>query len=220
MGFLDFLGPIAIAKKTGLFKKLGIGQHRSRDVENRLRDWQGLTDAQLKYFSSLGGADAEAANQILSERANGSREADVYRNAIEKASYAQLGPRFTQGLSSVQGRLAGMGPLADSGAATALKARLASSIYNTATGQITGSYADILKQRISAAQQYRYQSQLLKQQKQQQKKSPWQTALGIAGGVGGALVGGPTGAYAGYNIGSGIGGYPQQADNYANFGYG
>lgn len=207
MPILDLAGPAIVANSTGLLKKIGIGMHHNKDLENRLRDWQGLTDAQLNYYAGRGGTDAEAANQIIASRRSESRDADQYRAALERASYAQLGPRFQQGLQQTQGRLAGLGPLADSGAATALRARLASGIYNAGTAQVTGGYANYLNQAMADARRYKYQSQLLKDQKKMQKKTWQQSLLGIAGGVGGALVGGPAGAYAGYNLGNQAGGY-------------
>ena len=185
-------------------------RHKNRpgDVRERIDDprWQAYSDETLHYFQTLGGADEEAATKILASRQVEKNQRDqassAYQNALEKATYTQLGPRFSQGLQQIQGRLAGLGPLADSGAATGLKARLGSGFYNTAAGNIAGSQANFLQRYIEAQQQYKYQTALLKQQKDQNKKGFWQIAAPILAGAGGAVLGGPNGAVAGYSIGT------------------
>jgi len=144
-------------------------------------------------------------------------QADQYRAALEKQAYGDSGAAYGQGLDAITRYLAGAGPLADSGAATALKYKLASSVYGKARSQVAGGYADFLRQMLAQKQQYMYQMALARQQKKDSKKG-----FSIPGAIGGALgfvAGGPGGALAGYGAGSGMGGY-STSDNYANYGYG
>lgn len=124
------------------------------------------------------------------EQAQFDAELEQYRKALEKATYAQLGPEFSSGLERIQNYLAGAGPLADSGARTALSRNLYSQILQRAQGQIGGSYADLLSSLLKQRQQYRYQSELLKQQKNAQSKKWYDYAIPAAASVAGAYYGG------------------------------
>jgi len=124
------------------------------------------------------------------------RDLDLYRTAAEKAAYAQLGPQFSQGLSAIQNFMARSGPLADSGARTALAARLGSRIYGQASGQIAGGVQDFIAQLLNQRRQFMYQ-QALEKQRQQASKTGFG---GVAGGIAGSLVGGPLGGYLGNKL--------------------
>lgn len=136
-------------------------------------------------------------------------DADMYRAALERATYQDAGRQYGAGLGQISGYLARSGPLADSGAATALRARLASNIYGAAAGRIGQGYAGYLGQSLAARRNFNYQKALLQYQKKLGKKSALSQLAGAAGGIGGALLGGPMGAAAGYSAGSSIGGLPQ-----------
>jgi len=127
---------------------------------NRLQGFQNFADAQMN------------------------REGDVYRKALERAAYAQLGPEFTQGLDRITGSFAGS-PLADSGAPLRLRSMLASDIYKRAQGQITGGYANWLNQYLAQKRAYAYQLALLKAQMKGQKTG----VGGVVGGLAGAFAG-------------------------------
>lgn len=136
------------------------------------------------------------------------RDANAYRIALEKAAYADAGRQYGAGLGDISSYLARSGPLADSGAGTALRARLASQIYGAAAGRIGGGYADYLRQAIQAQRNFRQQWLLMKRQRdlQQQQSGPGQFLGGALGAGVGFLAGGPYGAAAGYGAGSRIGG--------------
>jgi len=179
----------------------------------------GLDDATLNILAGdlrRYGEKGKYAQRELAQRQGLLREADTYRSALEKAAYGDAGAQYGQGLNAITNYLAGAGPMADSGGATALRAKLASQVYGQARSRIGSGYADFLKQSLAQRKQYQYQLALQKAQKG--KKNPWGGVLGAAGAVGGAIIGGPAGAYAGYNVGSGLGG--GSADNYSNYGYG
>jgi hypothetical protein len=146
-------------------------------------------------------------------------EADTYRSALEKAAYGDAGRNYGQGLGQITNYLARSGPLADSGAATALRYKLASSVYGGAQNRIQGGYAEYLRQLLQQRRQFEYQKQLMDYQKKLNKKGPLDYLAGAAGGIAGFALGGPPGAAAGYGLGSSLGG-SQSADNYANYGYG
>ncbi len=141
-------------------------------------------------------------------------DAEAYRRAVQQATYGALGPEFSQGLRQITGGLAGAGPLADSGAATALRSRLASDIYGRAAGRIGGSYADYLGNVLNQRRQYNYQRQLLAYQKKLNKRSTLGTLGGIAGGIGGALL---ARAGGGYSAGSNLGGYSPNEKIYGGY---
>jgi len=109
------------------------------------------------------------------------QDADIYRNALEKAAYGGASREFGQGLGAIQNQLAGAGPLADSGVANTMRAKLLGGVYGAAQGRIQSGFADYLRQALNARQQYRYQQML---QKQAQKAQG-----GIGGFLGGALGG-------------------------------
>jgi hypothetical protein len=114
-------------------------------------------------------------------------EADAYRKALEKAAYGDAGREYSQGLGQITNYLAGAGPLADSGAATALRYKLASHIYGGAKSKILGSYADFLREQMAARRAYQYQRELLAYQKKLGKKGPLDYLAGAAGGAVGLL---------------------------------
>lgn len=112
------------------------------------------------------------------------KTADVYRKALEKAAYGDYGRDYGAGLNDITSYLARSGPLADSGAATALRARLASQLYGQAQSRIQGGYADYLRQLQLLRLQNQYQMNLLKYQKQHQGGG----FLGTVGGIAGAAL--------------------------------
>lgn len=117
-------------------------------------------------------------------------QSELYRKAAQKAAYDQLGPEFRGSLDQATNYIAGLGPLADSGARTAIGSRLASAYLQRAGGQVTGGVADIIGNLIKQRQQYAYQSQLMQQQAKQNKKKWYDYAAGLAGGAaGGSAVG-------------------------------
>jgi len=132
---------------------------------------------------------------------NPNADADAYRAALERGAYSDAGQQYGQGLGSISNYLAGAGPLADSGAATALRARLASQIYGGVQGRVQNAYASYLGDMMRQRREYQYQMALLKQQHRYQS-----TGIGgVAGGLAGGLVGsalGPIGTAIGTKIGS------------------
>lgn len=132
-------------------------------------------------------------------------ETAAYQAALEKAMYAQLGPQFSQGLDRITNYLAGAGPLADSGARTALARQLYSQLLQRGQGQVLGGVSDLIGNLIRQRQQYRYQSQLLAQQKKAQQTGLGGVLGGVAGAFGGPLLG-ALGSYYGNKL-TGGGGY-------------
>lgn len=161
----------------------------------------GLSDEVLRVLAGNTrryGEKGRFAVQELGQRQGLTGEADQYRQALQRATYQQLSPEFEQGLARITSGLAGAGPLADSGQASALRARLASGIYGQAAGRIGGSYADYLGSILKQRRGYNYQRQLMAYNKKLNKKGIGSTiAGGLAGGLGGFLGGGPAGAVAG-----------------------
>jgi uncharacterized protein (DUF697 family) len=135
-------------------------------------------------------------------------EADVYRKALEKAEYGQLGRDLSSGYGQIERQLAGMGPLADSGAGNALRAKLASTLYGAAQGRTSQGYADYLKQIMQSQRQFRQNQILQKQAQKAQKGSFLQDLAGIAGGFipGLGALGGGGGGYGGQATGNWGGG--------------
>lgn len=124
-------------------------------------------------------------------------EADMYRQALAKASYGEAGRAYGQGLGGLQGWLSTQGPLGDSGARAALGSRLATNVYGGAANRVAGGYADYLGQAMNARRQFKYQMALIKAQRQQ-------TGLGgFFGGAVGAFAGPALGAW-GKKIGEGL----------------
>ena len=118
------------------------------------------------------------------------RERDDYLSALEKAAYNDAGAKYGQGLSQITNYLAGAGPLADSGASTALRYKLASQVYGGAKSRIGNSYADFIRAQIEQKRQYQYQKALMEYQKKLNKKGPLDYLAGAAGGVLGQVGGG------------------------------
>lgn len=115
--------------------------------------------------------------------------ANQYRAALEKAAYGDFGRQYGAGLNDITNYLARSGPLADSGAATALRAKLASQLYGQAQSRIQGGYADYLRQLQLQRLSYQQQRELLKYQKKLQGGGGfWGSLGGIAGGVAGAIL--------------------------------
>ena len=122
-------------------------------------------------------------------------QANVYRAALEKSAYGDFANQYGAGLNDITNYLARSGPLADSGAATNLRTKLAGQLYGQAQGRIQGGYADYLRQLQTMRLQNQYQRELLKYQKKLQGGG---NPLGsIVGGALGAVTGGPVGAVTG-----------------------
>lgn len=169
----------------------------------------GLSDATLQTLAGnvkRYGEKGRYASQELAQRQGVMGDANSYRAALERAAYQDAGSQYGAGLGQISGYLARSGPLADSGAATALRARLASQTYGAAAGRVGSGYADYLGQAMKDRQAFNYQRQLMAYQKRLGKKSPWSSILGAVGGIGGALIGGPPGAAIGSSVGSAVGG--------------
>ena len=124
------------------------------------------------------------------ERAGLMTDADAYRAALERATYQDAGNQYGQGLTGISNFLARSGPLADSGAATALRTRLASQIYGAASGRIQGGYASYLANLLNQNRAYNYQRQLMAYQKKLNKRGVLQSITGAVGGFLGATHGG------------------------------
>lgn len=140
-------------------------------------------------------------------------DADAYRKALERAAYSDAGSQYGAGLNQITSYLAGAGPLADSGAGNALRAKLASSIYGGANSRIGQDYASYLGNALQSRRAFLYQLALMKQQKKLQGGGGNPLAR-IAGAVGGFFAGGPAGAAAGYGLGAGYPGSYQAPDTY------
>ena len=149
----------------------------------------------MSLFSDLQKKLNVAANAAGDKKMWG--EADSYRAALEKSAYGDAGAQYGQGLNQITNYLAKSGPLADGGAGTALRYRLASQLYGGAKSKILSGYAQYLKELQQQRRQFEYQKQLLKYQKDQQ-------STGVGGFLGGALgsVAGPFGAAVGTALGS------------------
>jgi hypothetical protein len=135
-----------------------------------------------------------------------------YLKALQKAVYGDAGAQYGQGLGDITNYLAKSGPLADGGAGTALRYKLASQVYGGANRNIQNSYAEYLRQMYQKRQDYNYQKMLmdLEKNKHSQGKAG-RAAGGVAGAAAGYFVGGPSGAAAGYGAGSGGGGWNNSA---------
>lgn len=180
----------------------------------------GLSDESLRILSGnvkRYGEKGRYASKELGQRQGALGDANTYRAALERAAYQDAGAQYGQGLGNISQFLARSGPLADSGAATGLRARLASQVYGAAAGRIGGGYADYLGNALNQRRAYNYQRQLLAYQKKLGKKGPLSSLAGIAGGIGGALLGGPPGAAAGYAAGSNLGGYSPNEKQYGGY---
>lgn len=152
------------------------------------------------------GEKGKFAQRELASRQGALNEADMYRSALERAAYGDAGRQYGQGLGQISSYLAGAGPLADSGAATALRARLASGIYGQAAGRIGQGYASYLGNLMNQRRNFRYQQALLRLQ---QKLQPHTGIGGVLGGLAGTALGSLAGGYGaalGGRLGAGIGG--------------
>jgi hypothetical protein len=103
-----------------------------------------------------------------------------YYKTLQQATYGALGPEFSQGLGQINNWAAGSGPLADSGAPTALRMKLAGDIYGKATGRIQQGASDFLRQMLEERRRY---AQGIYGQKFQQDMQP----SGFGGFAGKAL---------------------------------
>lgn len=147
------------------------------------------------------GEKSRFAGRELATRQGLLGEADQYKAALQRAAYSDAGAQYGQGLGDISNYLARSGPLADSGAGTALRMRLASQIYGGANQRIGQGYADFLGGSLRNRRNFLYQQALARMQQQQQK-----TGLGgILGGIGGA-IGGPFLGALGAGLGTKLGG--------------
>lgn len=126
------------------------------------------------------GSDYE--KQLLAEE----QGTAAYKAALERALYGQASELYGQGIAGITSALAGGGPLADSGAATALRARLFSQIYGAAKNRSLQSYSDYLANYLSQQRQFNYQKQLMKYQRDVNRPTFWDYLSGAAGGAAGA----------------------------------
>jgi hypothetical protein len=169
---------------------------------------QDLPDETLQALAGnphLYGEKSRFAAQELAGRRGIYSEADRYRAALEKATFGDFGRQYGAGLGQITNYLARSGPLADSGAATALRAKLASQLYGQAQSRIGGGYADYLAQLLKQRRGYGYQAALQRMSQNQNRNKSVGSWIGSAlGGVGGAILGGPAGAAAGYQIGGSL----------------
>lgn len=150
---------------------------------------------------AAGGLGRGAVQQILKKMAAENQgilgDAEMYRSNLEKAAYAQASPEFSQGIGRITNYLAGSGPLADSGARTALLSRLSGQIYGGIRGKVAGGYSDFLGNLLQQRRQHRYNMELAKYMKG--NKSAIGQIARVGAGVGvGVLSGNPmagVGAY-------------------------
>lgn len=149
------------------------------------------------------------------------RDIDQYRGTVEKAAYGAINPALQGGYASINNYLAGAGPLADSGAGAALKARLASSIYGEAAGRVQSGVSDLVGNIINKRRDFQNQLALLKYQKKLQSTGPGGALGGFIGGIAGSAAG-PIGASIGAKLGGGLMGggsggyYSSLSDYYGN----
>jgi hypothetical protein len=166
----------------------------------------GLDDATLRILAGdvrKYGEKGKYAAQELAQRKGMLGEADSYRAALERAAYSDAGAQYGAGNTQIANYLAGAGPMADGGAATALRYKLASSTYGAAKSRIGNSYADFLKQMLAQRRQYNYQRALADQQNKANKKGPLDYFAGAVGGAAGMYAGGaPKGVAQTYGSGS------------------
>lgn len=112
-----------------------------------------------------------------------------YNAQLQRATWASLGPEFSQGLGRIQGWAAGAGPLADSGAPTALRMRLGSDIYGRAAAGIQRGSSDFLRQMLEQRRAYIQGIYGQKFQRDIQPSGAGQFAGQALGTVGGAALG-------------------------------
>lgn len=150
-----------------------------------------LSDEVLQELASNPGRYGEKSG--LAAKELGARkgllgQANVYRAALEKQAYGDFGRQYSAGLGNITNYLARSGPLADSGAGTALRYKLASQLYGQAQSKIGDSYADFLRQLYQGRNQFNYQRALMNYQKGQNKRGFGEQFGGFLGGVGGAFL--------------------------------
>lgn len=139
------------------------------------------------------GEKSKYAGQEIAQRRGLMNQGDVYRAALEKAAYGDAGRQYGAGLGDISNYLARSGPLADSGAATALRAKLASQVYGAAQGRIGSGYADYLAKLFQGRNQFSYQKALMRQQELANKKTFWDNLAGLIGGAGQTYASSQTG---------------------------
>lgn len=165
----------------------------------------GLSDAVLAELAGnvrRYGQKGRFASQELGQRRGLQAQANQYRAALEQAAYSDAGRQYGQGIGQISNYLAQQGPLADSGAGTALRRGLASNIYGAAAGRIGSQYAGFLGQSLQAQQAYRYQRALAELARKRQR-----TGIGgVLGGIAGTAVGALAGGY-GSGLGARLSGY-------------
>jgi hypothetical protein len=183
---------MGLGESAGYKKRKGEYGGGGRSAED-----YGLTDladdvlAELARDPKRYGEKSGLAARELASRKGLSNEANAYRQALERATYVQLGNQFTQGLGQINRGLAGApSPVADSGGANALRMKLAGDIYGRASGMIGGQYADYLKQLYGGRRNFSYQKQLLKYQRDLNKPDFGEIIGGALGGIGGSFAGG------------------------------
>ena len=115
-------------------------------------------------------------------------------------------------MGQLNGALASQGPLSDSGARSALTARLASNLYGQANQQVLGGISGFTGGMIRQRRDFQNQLALLKYQKKLQPSGFGQFAGKAIGAGLGFLAGGPVGA----GIGAGAGGGWTQANDVYN----
>lgn len=173
-----------------------------------------LDDAALARLAGTPGFGEKSrfAGRELGARRGLLREADMYRAALERAAYGDVGRQLGRGVGSISNRLGGMGPLAEGGAQQALRARLASQLFGDASSRVGSSYADFLGRSIQGRRQFRYQQALQRQAEQASKPGFWGTLGGIVGGIAGNVVPGLSGPSPKRTQTTGAGGYDPYSD--------
>jgi hypothetical protein len=145
-----------------------------------------FSDAVLRTLSSdqkRYGEKGRYASRELAARQGVYSEADQYRAALERAAYGDAGQQYGAGLGQITNYLARSGPLADSGAGGALRAKLYGQIYGQARSRIGAGYADYLKQLLAKRRDYNYQYALQALQNKGQQRKPLDYITAAAGGI-------------------------------------
>lgn len=141
------------------------------------------------------------------------KDTAAYRMALERAIYGGIANQAAPAFEHLTNQIASLGPLADSGAAAGLKARLASNLYGAAENQVARGLSDFTGSYLGNQQQLRNQMALLKYQKGLQPSGFSQFAGKAVGAGLGFLAGGPPGAVAGSGLTSS--GPPGSSGGYA-----
>jgi len=154
-----------------------------------------LSDETLRLLASnakLYGEKSKFASRELAARQGVLNESNSYRAALESAAYGDAGAQYGAGLKQVTNYLAGAGPLADSGAATALRRGLYSDVYGKARSRIGQGYADYLGRALASKRNFRYQAAMQELANKKKKGGVLGAIGGAIGSVGGALLGRPS----------------------------